>query len=367
MKKHLLLGILLVTVNIIFAQKQNSLEEELTEVETGFVRGNKILFQDNFEKDAIGDFPARWASNLGGELKKLKSFEEKYLKVPPKAVINLIQTKPLPKNFTFEFDVILPADLPYVCPGFNFGDKVEDKMDFFLAPRKAIHFDILKSDRSGYKNQLRYGTYAMHNALKKIDYIPASNQKIHWAFEVNDTRIRLFIDGKKQLDLPGQYLPIYNNQFYFSSVATGWAESKESYFYISNFVLAETVADARSKIIKELLEKGSVSTNAIHFEVNSDKILPESDVIIKQFADALKENTSLKLKIIGHTDSDGDDAKNIILSKKRATAVKANLEKLGIKTDRLTTDGKGESQPIADNKTADGKAQNRRVEFVKMD
>ena len=278
----------------VFSQNTNSLEETPTEANKPFIRGNKILFQDNFEKDAEGDFPARWASNLGGELKKLKGFEEKYLKVPALAVINLIQTKPLPKNFTLEFDVILPADQPYSCPGFNFGEKVEPSMSFLLAPRKAIHFDILKSERSGYKNQLRYGTNSMNNTLKKIEYTPVSNQKIHWAFEVNGNRIRLFIDGKKQLDLPGNYLPSYSNQFYFSSVATGWPESKISYFYISNFVLAETGVDARSTILKEILEKGSISTNAITFQVNSDKITPESEATIKQFADAMKESETLK-------------------------------------------------------------------------
>lgn len=366
MKKQLLIYIFALFATTIFAQKEGSLEEEPTETEKPFTRGSKILFQDNFEKDALGDFPARWASNLGGELKKLKGFDEKYLKVPALAVVNLIQTKPLPKNFTLEFDIILPADQAYACPGFNFGEKVEPGMSFLLAPRKAIHFDLLKSDRSGYKNQLRYGTNAMNNTLKKIDYTPESNKKIHWAFEINNTRIRLFIDGKKQLDLPGNYLPSYSNQFYFSSVTTGWPESKTSYFYISNFVLAETGTDARSLILKEILEKGSISTNAITFEVNSDKITTESEATIKQFADALKESPTLKLKIIGHTDSDGDDAKNLILSKKRAAAVKAKLTQMGINSERLSTDGKGETQPIGDNKTADGKAKNRRVEFVKM-
>jgi OmpA-OmpF porin, OOP family len=367
MKKHQIIFLLLVFANTIFAQKQNSLEEETTEIETAFTRGNKILFQDNFEKDALGDFPARWASSQGGELKKLKGFDEKYLKIPAASVVSLIQEKPLPKNFTMECDIILPADQPYACPGFNFGNKVESKMDFLLAPRKAIHFDILKSDRSGYNNQLRYGTYAINNALKKIDYLPQTNRKIHLAFEVNNTRIRLFVDSKKMVDLPGYYLPEFANQFYMSSVATGWPESKLGYFYISNFVLAETVADARSKIIKELIEKGSVSTNAIQFEVNSDKILPESEATIVQFADLLKEEKSIQLKIIGHTDSDGDDAKNLILSKKRALAVKTKLIQLGSNSDRLSTDGKGETKPIGDNKTAEGKAQNRRVEFVKVD
>ena len=70
--------------------------------------------------------------------------------------------------------------------------------------------------------------------------------------------------------------------------------------------------------------------------------------------------------IIGHTDNDGDDAKNLLLSKKRAAAVKVNLVSMGIAASRLTTDGKGESAPIADNTSAAGKAQNRRVEFIKL-
>ena len=74
----------------------------------------------------------------------------------------------------------------------------------------------------------------------------------------------------------------------------------------------------------------------------------------------------MKLQNIGHTDSDGDDAKNLLLSKKRAAAVKVKLVSMGIAAIRLTTDGKGEAAPVADNSSAEGKAQNRRVEFKKV-
>ena len=75
----------------------------------------------------------------------------------------------------------------------------------------------------------------------------------------------------------------------------------------------------------------------------------------------------MKLNIIGHTDADGPDDNNLKLSKKRAEAVKNALITIyNISGDRLQTDGKGESVPIGDNKTTDGKAQNRRVEFVKI-
>ncbi len=81
----------------------------------------------------------------------------------------------------------------------------------------------------------------------------------------------------------------------------------------------------------------------------------------------LKENSGLQVKIIGHTDSDGDDAANLELSKKRAEAVKATLTKeFGIEESRMQADGKGETQPAAANTTPEGKAQNRRVEFIKI-
>jgi len=85
-------------------------------------------------------------------------------------------------------------------------------------------------------------------------------------------------------------------------------------------VLAEAGTDRRSKVLKDLMENGSFSTNAILFATNSDKIQVSSNEIIQEIAEALKESKELKLQIIGHTDNDGDDAKNLLLSKKRAAA-----------------------------------------------
>jgi outer membrane protein OmpA-like peptidoglycan-associated protein len=81
----------------------------------------------------------------------------------------------------------------------------------------------------------------------------------------------------------------------------------------------------------------------------------------------MKENAGLKVKIVGHTSSDGDDAANLELSKKRAAAIKDALVKdHKIEEARLQTEGKGETQPVGDNKTKEGQVQNRRVEFIKL-
>jgi len=75
----------------------------------------------------------------------------------------------------------------------------------------------------------------------------------------------------------------------------------------------------------------------------------------------------IRIMIIGHTDADGSDAANLELSRKRAESVKQSLSTdFGIDASRISTDGKGEKEPVGDNKTREGKAQNRRVEFIKQ-
>jgi outer membrane protein OmpA-like peptidoglycan-associated protein len=92
---------------------------------------------------------------------------------------------------------------------------------------------------------------------------------------------------------------------------------------------------------------------------------PESANVIKEIAAALQKQAALKVRIEGHTDSTGDAAKNLDLSKRRAESVKAALVKLGIDAARLATEGLGQTKPLSTNDTPQGRAENRRVEFVK--
>ncbi len=102
----------------------------------------------------------------------------------------------------------------------------------------------------------------------------------------------------------------------------------------------------------------------VYFEFNKATIKPVSFPLLNEVAQALKDNPKIKVEVGGHTDSVGNDKFNLKLSDKRAASVKAYLAKQGIDTGRMTSKGYGENVPIADNRTADGRSQNRRVEFV---
>ena len=113
-----------------------------------------------------------------------------------------------------------------------------------------------------------------------------------------------------------------------------------------------------------MVTKKKFVTQNIYFDVNSDVIRPNSYSILKEIAEGI-QNVTGTVSIIGHTDNDGKDTDNLVLSQKRAASVKrALVNEFGIPAEKLTTDGKGESQPLNKNSNPAEKAQNRRVEFI---
>jgi len=100
--------------------------------------------------------------------------------------------------------------------------------------------------------------------------------------------------------------------------------------------------------------------------VGKATVKPESMTEIMRFVALMKENPDLKFSVEGHTDNTGSAAANQTLSEARSQAVVEKLMENGIARDRLTAAGKGQSAPVADNATDEGRAQNRRVEFVKQ-
>lgn len=107
--------------------------------------------------------------------------------------------------------------------------------------------------------------------------------------------------------------------------------------------------------------KEEIKLPGVNFESNRATLLPGAETVLNNAAETLKRNPEIKVEVAGHTDSDGAAEYNQSLSARRAETVRAYLEARGVAADRMTTRGYGEAEPIADNSTATGKAQNRRV------
>jgi len=128
----------------------------------------------------------------------------------------------------------------------------------------------------------------------------------------------------------------------------------------------EVVANAEA-MGNDINATGHVSIYGIYFDTGKSEIKPESDAAISEIAKLLKDNGSLKIYVVGHTDNVGSFDSNMKLSKDRADAVaKALTGKHGIAAARLKPHGVASLSPVASNDTEDGKAKNRRVELVKQ-
>jgi OmpA-OmpF porin, OOP family len=127
----------------------------------------------------------------------------------------------------------------------------------------------------------------------------------------------------------------------------------------------EVTADA-SALSDEINKSGHVAVYGIHFDTGKAAILPDSESALGEIVKLLQQDADLKLRVEGHTDNQGNAAANQALSEKRAQAVVAWLTAHGIAANRLTAKGFGQTKPIEDNGTEDGRAKNRRVELVKQ-
>jgi outer membrane protein OmpA-like peptidoglycan-associated protein len=132
--------------------------------------------------------------------------------------------------------------------------------------------------------------------------------------------------------------------------------------YIKNIRIAKGAVPLYDRMMSE----GKFITYGITFDVGKSTLKPESMGEINRIATMMKENSELNFSVEGHTDNTGTAPNNQILSDARSQAVVDKLVEMGISKDRLKSAGKGQTAPIADNKTDEGRAKNRRVEFVKI-
>lgn len=328
-----------------------------------FVPGDRLILYDDFSVDNIGDFPAKWNTNGSGEVVTLDDSPDKWLKLSNRTIYVPDLPETLPEEYTIEFDMITTG----LDKKTSSTARLKLSLDDNNSLRKGRNYAEMGIPMAQYIDAGVYvynyfnGENSVQNQIKK-DVRNDILQLAHVAVAVNGKRYRMWMNERKLVDLPRFIVPglIKYLKFELNNMPS---ETTESFVFITNVKLAEGGEDLRSKLLKD----GKFSTTGILFDSGSELIKPESYGTLKKIADALQQESGMNIMIVGHTDADGSDASNLELSKLRAASVmNALTNEFGIDENRLQTDGKGESIPVSDNGTAEGKAQNRRVEFIKI-
>jgi outer membrane protein OmpA-like peptidoglycan-associated protein len=327
-----------------------------------FVPGEKIVGVEDFSQDAIGDFPAKWNTNAAGEIVTVTGKPGRWLKLTRAGVFIPELVPVLPDNFTLEFDLLVP---PAFNSGYRFNASIVQLADVnqiqpWQSADNRFTFTLLPGGsptwHSTAEPRLQGVPVAVPGSETKQ---PWKNDPLHVAVTRQGARVRVYFNQEKLWDMPRALLPAakYNAILFFVPNVDPGSE-----YFISNVRLAVGAPDTRNK----LLTQGKWVTNGILFDVNSDRIKGESYGTLKEVAGVLAENADLKVQIVGHTDSDGEVAANLDLSRRRAASVKTALvTEFTIDAARMDTDGKGENEPADKANTPAAKANNRRVEFIK--
>jgi outer membrane protein OmpA-like peptidoglycan-associated protein len=327
-----------------------------------FIPGEKVIFFDDFSQDAVGDFPALWNTNGSGEVVTTNLYPGRWLKFSSRNSIWTDALLKLPDNYTIEFDIIPIKGEENSMAGYGVRlmQSINEKsFDHGSVPGKAaLSFGIEYFGRPSYRTYINgnegtglglSGYKEDKQCYQKLD------QKYHISIWIQKSRVRLYQNEIKLFDLP--------KAFPLTSVKMDRLRFENGAAMVSNVRIAIGAPDMRNKLMTE----GKIVSYGIYFDVNKDVVKPESYGSLKEIANILTENPDVKIKIVGHTDSDGADEANLDLSKRRAASVKNELVKsFGIDASRMQTDGMGETKPVAANDTPSNKALNRRVEFIKV-
>ncbi|MEO6916271.1 MAG: OmpA family protein [Chitinophagaceae bacterium] len=330
------------SVLFIHAQDADSKTTSISSYQSyDFVPGDKVLFEDLFTDDRDGEFPARWELTKGqavvNKLEGTPAFfltEGNFVRVGPRMKTHAYLSEP----FTIEFDY-------YIKEGYG--------ISIFLIETEGTEGIVTYSEDGS------VSTNYFPNDLSGS--FPGSPESLpgkwhHGAIILKDQQMKCYLDQYRVLVMPSAGIhPKY--------VEFGGIGSPEAPIIFNNVRIA---SGGEMNMIGKKFTESKIITHGINFDVNKASIKPESMGTINMIVKIMKDNPDIRFEIEGHTDNSGDPTHNLVLSQQRADAVKAQLISSGIPASRLSSKGFGDIKPISDNNTPEGKANNRRVEFVKM-
>ena len=317
-----------------------------------FIPGSEVIFEDNQVGEENGEFPSRWDLVKGRvEIAEFDDLDVLYFMGASSTIVPYLKNAEsdyLPEEFTIEFD--------------GWFEKKEYTSYYIY------YYDMKNQQSSGLwgKSIKVYANGASAESSK--GKYPGSNYEFnteksfwrHIAISFNRRALKVYIDDSRIINIPNMEINPTGITLGIDGFGTAGVKG------INRFVKNIRVAKGAVKLYDKLLSDGKIIANGIRFDVGKSTIRPESMGIINEVTEMMEDHPELRFSIEGHTDSDGDADFNLKLSEERAEAVKQAMVQSGIDSSRLTTKGWGEADPVSDNSTAEGKANNRRVEFVKL-
>jgi outer membrane protein OmpA-like peptidoglycan-associated protein len=321
---------------------------ELTYAKSDFVSGDVIIFEDNIAGEKMGEFPSQWDLLQGNaEVAKFDGLPCIYLESPGTSIAPLMKNMKsyLPDVFTVELDYwVNNYTETYQTPSQNYrlhfyGTDNAHIMELEFA-EGSVRWNYLTPDEDW-----RYGDVPMK---EKIDTWS------HLSVSFNKRAFKAYINGVRVVNIPNMAAPVK-----LSLNRTQYDDHRTA---ITNFRIAKGAVPLYDRMMTD----GKIISYGITFDIGKSTIKPESMAEISRIAELMKENPELNFSVQGHTDNTGNATTNQTLSEERSKAVLNKLIEYGISKERLSAAGKGQNSPIADNSSDEGRAKNRRVEFVKM-